>query len=194
MAKVIIGVDPHKLLATIEVVDGHEKLLGSGGSAHRPARLRGHADLCEDLARTGSGRSRAATAPGDHWRSGCARPASMSWTCRPSSPPRVRLFGTGHNRTTDARDAHSIAIVAVRTKTLRVLRRDGELEALRMLCDRREELTRLRVQTVNLLQWLLAELVPGQAKKDLTALQAKAILATVQPPDVAGKTRRRIAC
>jgi transposase len=30
MAKVIIGVDPHKLSATIEVVDGHEKLLGSG--------------------------------------------------------------------------------------------------------------------------------------------------------------------
>ncbi len=29
---------------------------------------------------------------------------------------RVRLFDTGHNRKTDARDAHSIAIVAVRTK------------------------------------------------------------------------------
>ena len=62
-----------------------------------------------------------------------------------------------------------------------------------MLCDRREELTRLRVQTVNRLQRLLAELVPGQAKKDLTALQAKAILATVRPRDIAGKTRRRIA-
>ena len=30
MTKVIIGVDPHKLSATIEVVDRHEKLLGSG--------------------------------------------------------------------------------------------------------------------------------------------------------------------
>ena len=30
---------------------------------------------------------------------------------------RVRLFDTGHNRKTDAFDAHSIAIVAVRTKT-----------------------------------------------------------------------------
>ena len=30
MANVFIGVDPHKLSATIEVVDGHEKLLGSG--------------------------------------------------------------------------------------------------------------------------------------------------------------------
>ena len=46
---------------------------------------------------------------------------------------------------------------------------------------------------MNRLQRLLAELVPGRAKKDLTALQAKAILATVCPRDIAGKTRRRIA-
>ncbi len=30
MEQVIIGVDPHKLSATIEVVDSQEKLLGSG--------------------------------------------------------------------------------------------------------------------------------------------------------------------
>jgi hypothetical protein len=30
MEQVIIGVDPHKLSATIEVVDRHEQLLGSG--------------------------------------------------------------------------------------------------------------------------------------------------------------------
>ena len=30
MKQVIIGVDPHKLSATIEVVDGNERLLGSG--------------------------------------------------------------------------------------------------------------------------------------------------------------------
>jgi len=68
-----------------------------------------------------------------------------------------------------------------------------QLEALRMLSDRREELTRLRVQTVNRLQRLLAELIPGKGKKDLTALQAKAMLAGVRPRDIAGKTRRRIA-
>ena len=46
--------------------------------------------------------------------------------------------------------------------------------------------------SVNRLQRLLAELAPGTAKKDLTALQAKAILASVRPRDVAGKTRRRL--
>ena len=46
---------------------------------------------------------------------------------------------------------------------------------------------------MNRLQALLAELLPGQAKKDITPLQAKAMLASVRPRDVAGKTRRRIA-
>ena len=108
--------------------------------------------------------------------------------CRPSSRPRVRLFDTGHNRKTDAHDAHSIAMVAVRTKGLRVLQVDGELEALRMLVDRREALSRRRVQTVDRLQALLAELLPGQAKKDLTTGQAKTMLASVRPRDIAGKT------
>ena len=62
-----------------------------------------------------------------------------------------------------------------------------------MLTDRRDELARLRVQTVNRLQRLLSELLPGQRKPDLSALQAKAMLATVRPRDIAGKTRRRLA-
>jgi hypothetical protein len=51
----------------------------------------------------------------------------------------------------------------------------------------------LRVQTVNRLQRLLSELTPGNAKKDITALQAKAILASTRPRDLAGKTRCRSA-
>lgn len=40
---------------------------------------------------------------------------------------RVRLFDTGHNRKTDAHDAHAVAVVAVRTSGLRVLAYDVEL-------------------------------------------------------------------
>ncbi|WP_426562397.1 transposase [Angustibacter sp. McL0619] len=81
----------------------------------------------------------------------------------------------------------------MRTPGLRVLAPDGELEALRMLTDRRDELAHRRVQTVNRLQRLLSELIPGQRKRDLSALQAKAMLASVRPRDVAGRTRRRMA-
>jgi transposase len=73
---------------------------------------------------------------------------------------------------TDARDAHSVAVVAVRTPDLRMLKVDDELEAMRMLTDRREALTRRRVQTVCRLQALLAELLPGRAKRDITPSQA----------------------
>ena len=42
-------------------------------------------------------------------------------------------------------DAHSIAVVAAPTEGLRVLKVEGELEALRIFTDRREALTPLRV-------------------------------------------------
>ena len=62
-----------------------------------------------------------------------------------------------------------------------------------MIVDRRDELTRQRVQTLNRLQRLLAELIPGTSKKDITVLQAKAKIASVRPRDLVGKTQRRIA-
>ena len=192
MAGVIIGVDPHKLSATIEVVDHHENLLGSGRFTTDQAgytAMRRYVAVWPDRVwavegSNGAGRPLAQRLleAGEHV---VDVPAKLS--------ARVRLFDTGHNRKTDALDAHSIAVVAVRTKTLQVLKVDAELEALRMLADRREELTRSRVQTVNRLQRLLAELLPGQAKRDITTAQAKAMLAKVRPRDIAGKTRRRIA-
>ncbi|WP_230087130.1 hypothetical protein [Nocardioides marmotae] len=40
---------------------------------------------------------------------------------------------------------------------------------------------------------MLLELIPGGAKRSLSAAQAKAMLAKVRPRDVVGKTRRRVA-
>jgi hypothetical protein len=39
----------------------------------------------------------------------------------------------------------------------------------------------------------LTELIPGGAKRDLSALQAKRLLATVRPRTLVGKTMRRMA-
>ena len=69
---------------------------------------------------------------------------------------RARMFDTGHNRNTDPHDAHAVAVVAVRTKGLRVLAYDEQLEALRLLVDRRAELTRARIQCVNRVHRLLS--------------------------------------
>jgi transposase len=107
---------------------------------------------------------------------------------------RARLFDTGHKpQARRPRRARGRGGRGGRTSGLRVLSYDVELEALRMLVDRRAELARTRIQTVNRLQRLLAELTPGKAKKDITTLQGKAILASVRPRDLVGKTRRRLA-
>ena len=189
---VIIGVDPHKMSVTIEVVDTHERLLGKGrfdtsnaGYAAMQRYVRQWPDRIWAVeGANGAGRPLAQrlVAAGERVVDVPAKLAA-----------RVRLFDTGHNRKTDALDAHSIAVVAVRTDGLRVVVEDGELEALRILTDRRDELAQQRVQTVNRLQRLLSELLPGQRKPDLSAAQAKAMLATVRPRDIAGKTRRRMA-
>jgi transposase len=192
MARVFIGVDPHKLSVTIEVVDDRETVLTTGRFGTDKsgyAAMRRHVAAWPERAwavegSNGAGRPLAQRllADGEHVVDVPAKLAA-----------RARLFDTGHNRKTDAHDAHAVAVVAVRTEGLRVLSYDVELEALRMLADRREELTRQRVQTVNRVQRLLSELTPGRAKKDITALQAKGILASVRPRDLAGKTRRRLA-
>ena len=65
--------------------------------------------------------------------------------------------------------------------------------ALRLLIDRREQLGVTRVQVINRIHRLLLELLPGGAKKHLSAAQAKALLTKVRPRDIAGKTRRRLA-
>jgi len=192
MEKIVIGVDPHKLSATIEVVDHRETLLGSGRFSTDKA---GYAAMCRYVAawpqRTwavegsnGAGRSLAQRllADGEHVVDVPAKLAA-----------RARMLDTGHGRKTDAHDAHSVAVAAVRAKQLRVLALDPELETLRILADRRGELARQRTQTANRLQRLLAELTPGHVKKDITSLQAKAILASVRPRDLVGKTRRRLA-
>lgn len=192
MASVVIGVDPHKLSATIEVLDERETVLTTGRFGTDRA---GYAAM----------RRQVAAWPARVWAvegsNGAGRPLAQRLLADGEQvidvpaklSARARLFDTGHNRKTDSHDAHAVAVVAVRTRGLRVLSYDEGHEALRMLIDRRQELTRRRIQTVNRLQRLLSELTPGTAKKDITALQAKGILASVRPRDLAGKTRRRLA-
>jgi transposase len=192
MDRVRIGVDPHKLSATIEVVDRRESILGSGR-------------FTTDKAGYAAMRKYASQWPDREWAVegglGVGRPLAQRLLedgervvdIPAKLAARARVLDTGHGRKTDAHDAHAVAVAAVRAKRLRVLAPDGQLEALRMLVDQRDQLSSRRVQTVNRLHCLLAELTPGKAKKDLTALQAKAILASVRPRDIAGKTRRQVA-
>ena len=76
---------------------------------------------------------------------------------------------------------------------LRPVVHDEQLAVLRLLVDRRASLGDDHTRMISQLHQLLLELIPGGAKKDLSAAQAKALLAKVRPRDVVGKARRRVA-
>src|SRR5215469_8952401 len=111
----------------------------------------------------------------------------------PKLSARARVFASGQGRKTDATDAHSVALVATRMSGLRRVADDQQLAVLRILADRRRSLGEDHTRMISQLHRLLLELIPGGAKKDLSAAQARALLAKVRPRDAAGKARRRVA-
>jgi len=193
MSDVLVGVDPHKKSVTIEAIDEHERVISTGkfGTTTRDYKAMlgyvrqqwpRHRWAIEGAQGVGRPLAQRLLADGETVLDVPAKLAA-----------RIRVLDTGNARKTDAVDAHAVAVAARRTPTLRVLSFDEELVALRLLVDRRDELSARRVQTVNRLHRLLAELIPGGAGKDLTATKAKQLLATVKPRSVVGKTTRRMA-
>ncbi|MEV4283814.1 IS110 family transposase [Actinoplanes xinjiangensis] len=192
MARVVIGVDPHKRSATIEIMNHREKPVGKGrfgtdrdGYQAMLATGRKHPDriwAVEGCSGIGRHVAQRLVADGE---TVLDVPAKLS--------ARARVFATGQGRKTDPVDAHSIAVAALRTDNLRQVTLDDTTVALRLLVDRRELLGRTRTETVSRLHHLLLELIPGGAKKFLSTQQARALLNTVRPRDVVGKTRRWLA-
>src|SRR6186713_977258 len=141
---------------------------------------------------TASGRSRGAAGSDTTWRCVCSDDEQVV-DVPPKLSARTRVFATGQGRKTDATDAHSVALVGTRMSGLRPVVNDEQLAVLRILVDRRRSLGEEHTRMVSQLHQLLLELIPGGAKRSLSAAQAKALLATVRPRDIAGKTRRRVA-
>ncbi len=233
MGAVVIGMDPHKKSATIEVMDGDETTLGGGryatdiaGYAAMVRFAKQFADrtwaiegcngigkhianrlLVADFAETShDAASKASIAAWVTRRGAQRRRLRGEWLI--SHPPpdgervvdvppklsaRTRMFATGQGRKTDATDAHSVALVGTRMSGLRPVVDDEQLAVLRILVDRRRSLGGDHTRMVSQLHRLLLEPIPGGAKKDLSAAQAKVLLGKVRPRDTAGKTRRRVA-
>jgi transposase len=192
MSQVIIGMDPHKRSATIEVMTSGETTVGGGrygtdaaGYRAMLAEVKGWPQRtwaiegCQGIGRHIANRLLAA---GEH-----------VVDVPPKLSARTRVFATGQGRKTDATDAHSVALAATRMPGLRQVADDQQLAVLRILADRRRSLGEDHTRMVSQLHQLLLELIPGGAKKDLSAAQARALLARIRPRDAAGKTRRRVA-
>lgn len=192
MEHVVIGMDPHKRSVTIEVMTGTEQVLAkqrfdttSGGfkqlltyTKQWPDRLWA-VEGCNGIGR--------------HVASRLVRAGEQVVDVPPKLSARLRMFDTRQGRKTDPDDAHAIAMVAVRMNGLRPVVNDEQHDLLRILADRRRALGEDHNRMISQVHQLLLELIPGGAKKDLSAAQARVLLAGVRPRDLVGKTRKRVA-
>ena len=190
--RVVIGMDPHKRSATIEVMTADETVLGGGRfgtDRDGYAEMRRYAGRWPDRVWAIEG----CAGIGKHIAVRLLADGEEVVDVPPKLSARARVFATGQGRKTDATDAHSVALVGTRMAGLRPVVNDEQLAVLRLLVDRRRSLGEEHTRKTSQLHQLLLELIPGGAKRDLSAAQAKALLAKVRPRDVVGKTRRRVA-
>ena len=180
MDRVIIGVDPRKLSVTIEARDDREIVRATG---------RFGTDTCSYRQLLTVARQWPQRIWAVEGANGIGRPLAQRLLAggeRVLDVPaklaaRARVFDTGQGRKTGAADAHAIVMVARRDKGLRELRIDPELTVLRMLCDRRDELSRARAQALNRLHRLFPGLLAGGAPVKKSVSQYQALLATIGP-------------
>jgi transposase len=108
-------------------------------------------------------------------------------------PARVRVLSVGHGRKSDPDHAVSVAVAARSAPRLRQVGVEDQAVVLHLLTKRREDLVAARTQTINLLHRLLIVLVPGGARRNLTANRAAALLSEVTPTGTPAVTRWQLA-
>jgi transposase len=188
---VMIGVDPHKASHTAAALDEHGQLLDC---QRIPATLDGYRQLRQWADRWpqrcwavegahGIGRAVAQRLVADGEQVLDA-PAKLT--------ARVRVLSVGHGRKRDRDDAVSVAVAAQSAPQLRQVGVEDQAVVLHLLTKRRQDLVAARTQTINRLHRLLMDLVPGGARRNLTAKRAAALLAAVRPVGQAAVTRHEL--
>jgi transposase len=189
---VTIGVDPHKASHTAAALDEHGRLLGQ---QRVPATLDGYRLLRQWVGRWpqrcwavegahGIGRALAQRLIADGEQV-LDVPAKLA--------ARVRVLSVGHGRKSDGDDAVSVAVAARNAAGLRQVGVEDQAVVLHLLTKRRQDLVAARTQTINRLHRLLIDLVPGGARRNLTAKRAAALLAAVTPVGQPAVTRWQLA-
>ncbi len=106
---------------------------------------------------------------------------------------RARLLARGHGRKTDGIDAASVARVAQSQPDLRRVGPEDHSMVLRLLADRRDELTQERRRVVNRLHRLLRDLLPGGAPTELSTEAAARLLNRIRPKTTVDLDRKVMA-
>ena len=190
---IVIGVDPHKSSHTASALDAQSHQLAD--------RLRIDASLAEYrrllswAKRFGERRWAVENAEGlgRHLAQWLVARGEDVVDVPATATARVRELSRGGRRKTDTLDAAAAASVAALHGDARPVVAEGASTVLRMLDERRTNLTQQRTRSVNQLHALLRELLPGGAPTELTADRAAAMLARIRPSSTAERARKDIA-
>lgn len=177
--KVLIGVDPHKATNAVAALDEHGELLERAEFRTNRAGLR----ALEWWSKRFPERRWAVEGANGLGRTLARRlafageevvdvPAKLS--------TRVRVLSIGNGRKNDELDATFTALAALRNDRLTRIHREDSTDALRLLCERREDLVSERTRVLNRLHDLLRDLVPGGVPGALSADRPARILRGVR--------------
>jgi transposase len=106
---------------------------------------------------------------------------------------RVRVLSTGQSTKTDANDARSVAVAALRAPSLAPVRPADHVTVCRLLAKHHNDLARWRNKLCCRLHALVGELVPGGIDKEVVVNQARSLLEEIALEDVAAVERHRQA-
>ncbi len=191
-SRVVIGVDPHKRIDAVVVLDQAGAVLARETIEHTSAGF----GVLMALGRRFPHRVWAVEGCNGVGKNLAHRLVACKETVLDVSTRKsslVRAFATNSGRKTDDTDAYSIALVGLHTPDLPVVTRDEQTEMLRILSGRRRELVALRTQAVCRLHRELVILIPGGASRRLTAKQANVLLGKVRPADEVDRLRKSLA-
>lgn len=189
---ITIGIDPHKASHTAVALDGAGRVLGE-------LRVAATKPMLERLLRW------VERWPERIWAvegaTGLGRLLAQQLVAREETvldvpatlAARARLLAPGHGRKTDGIDAASVARVAQSQPDLRRVGPEDHSTVLRLLSDRRDELSGERRRTVNRLHRLLRDLRPGGAPTELSAARASELLSHIRPGAVVDLERKVMA-
>jgi transposase len=192
MALVMIGVDPHKATHTAVAVGADEAVPGQlriRASAVQAKRLLEWAAAWPERAWAVEGAGGLGHLLAQQLVAAGERVLDM----QPKLAARVRLLAAEAVNKNDPNDARSVAVTALRSRTVREVVPDDHSTVLKVWSKRHRDLGRARTQIACRLHSAVCELVPGGIGKEITAAPAARVLAQVIPSDAVQQARWELA-
>jgi transposase len=190
--KVMIGVDPHKGSHTATMLDGSE---------HELKRIKvraGQRQVVELLEWVDGVKPRtwaveSAGGMGDLLSQQLVASGETVLNVPATLASRVRVLSTGQSAESDPNDAHSVAVAALRSPSLAPVQPADHVTVCRLLVKHHNDLARWRNKLCCRLHALVGELVAGGIDKEVVVNQARSLLESIEPDEVAAVERHRQA-